>query len=74
MKKAISLLALGLCLLSCSNDDGGDNCQARKDEINQHYNTQIDYVMNNPGPNGIDYQQIALLNQERDQKLSEACN
>lgn len=74
MKKAILLLALGLSLISCSNDDSTDNCQAARDQINNHYNTQIEYVMNNPGPQGIDYQQIALLNQERDLKLSEACN
>lgn len=74
MKKAILFLALSLCLLSCSNDDSTDNCQAARDEIIHHYDTQIEYVMNNPGPNGIDYQQIALLNQERDHKLSEACN
>lgn len=72
MKKALLLIALGLCLLSCSNDDG-NNCQAQRDEINTYYDKQIEYVTNNPGPGGIDYAQISLLNQERDRKLSEAC-
>lgn len=61
-------------LFGCSSDDGSGNCQAERDEINQYYDNQVEYVMNNPGPGGIDYQQISLLNQERDRKLSEACN
>ncbi len=63
---------ISAALFSCSNDDG-NNCQQRQDEINNYYDQHIEYVMNNPGPNGVDYEQIALLNQERYRKLSEAC-
>jgi hypothetical protein len=73
MKKTILILALILCLFSCSNDDG-NNCQAERDEINQYYDQQIEYVMNHPGPNGIDYRQIEILNQERQRRLDQACN
>jgi hypothetical protein len=65
--------ALATLLFACSNDDG-DDCQAKKDQINQQFDAQVEYVMNHPGPSGIDYNQISLLEQERSRKLSQACN
>ncbi len=64
---------LATMMFACSNDDG-DDCQAKKDQINQHFDAQVEYVMNNPEPGGVDYNQISLLEQERSRKLSEACN
>lgn len=64
---------LVLIAISCSKDEGF-NCQDRRDEINQYYDQKIEYVMNHPGPNGIDYRQIELLNIDRQRELSEACD
>lgn len=73
MKKLFSTLILGLLLISCSNDND-DSCQSNKDAINEKYDTQIQYVRDHPGPTGIDYRQISLLNEERSKKLDSACN
>jgi len=74
MKKALLILVFALSLLSCSNDDDNNSCQTNKDAINQKYDKQVQQVKDNPGPGGIDYRQIGLLEQERSKKLSEACN
>lgn len=71
MKKLL-LFILVSTIMSCSNDD--DSCQANKDAINQKYDSQIQKAKDNPGPGGIDYRQIGLLNEERDKKLDSACN
>lgn len=72
MKKLILSFILATTIISCSNDD--DNCQANKDAINQKYDGQIQKAKDNPGPGGIDYRQIGLLNEERSKKLDHACD
>jgi hypothetical protein len=74
MKKSLLLISLGATLLSCSNDDSPGNCQAEKDKINQYYDNQVQQVRDNPSSSGINYRQIGLLNEERNKKLSNACN
>jgi len=73
MKKLfIMILALGA--LSCSTDDATpleDNCAAARAEINATYDAQITWVRDNTAPD--DEAQIALLNQEREARLLEAC-
>jgi hypothetical protein len=73
MKKLFSTLILASLLISCSNDND-DSCQSNKDAINLKYDIQIQYVRDHPGPTGIDYRQITLLQQERDNKIANACN
>ncbi len=69
MKKIIFILAIST-LLSCSSN----NCSEEQQSINDYYDKQIQYVKNNPFAGQIDYRQIGLLEDERDKKLSEACN
>jgi hypothetical protein len=71
MKKLVLLAVLALSV-SCSNDD--DNCDQKASEINAYYDQQVQYVMDNPDPWGVNYNQISLLNQERNKKLQNACN
>ena len=73
MKKLLLPLILVALSISCSNDDS-DNCQSNKDAINAKYDKQVQQVKDNPDPSGINYKQIGLLNDERNKKLSEACN
>lgn len=70
MKKII-LLLIAFSIFGCSQDD---DCEGDKAAINLKYDNLIKYVKENPGPGGIDYSQISLLNQERDMKLEQACN
>jgi hypothetical protein len=70
--KKIFLPILAAILFSCSNDNG--NCDAEKQTITEKYEKQIQYVKDHPGPTGIDYRQISLLQQERDNKIANACN
>lgn len=71
MKKIIFLF-IAISIFGCSSND--DDCQENKDAINLKYDTQVQYVRDNPGPGGVDYRQISLLEVERNKKLSEACN
>jgi hypothetical protein len=71
MNKIILTILLTSAMWSCSKDD---NCQENKDAINLKYDTQIQYVKDHPGPTGIDYRQIGLLDAERSKKLAEACS
>lgn len=73
MKRILLSLVLVSILSACSNDDDNNSCETNKNEINLKYDTQIQYVRDNPGPNGIDFKQITLLNTERSKKLEEAC-
>ena len=66
----IFLLLVAISILGCSKDD---NCEGDKATINLKYDNLVQYVKDNPGPGGIDYSQISLLNQERDLKLEQAC-
>ena len=70
MKKAILILATFTFLTSCSKTE---NCTGNYNEINQSYQTQIDYEINNPFGGVIDNRKITILKQERDKKLSTAC-
>lgn len=70
MKKLIYLLAITV-LLSCSKDD---DCQEAKDSINAYYDTQVQFFIDNPNPDGIDYRKIGFLNEERNRKLANACD
>jgi nitrous oxide reductase accessory protein NosL len=72
MKNLLSTLILATFLISCSKDE--NNCDAEKQQIRDHFDTQIQYVKDHPGPSGIDYRQITLLQQERDNKIANACN
>jgi hypothetical protein len=69
--KKIFYLIFSLFILSCSKDD---DCQEKINEINAYYDQQVQYVMDNPDPWGVNYNQISLLNQERNKKLQNACN
>lgn len=69
MKNIIILLAI--LFISCSSND---NCQEKRDEINTTFDAQVEWVMDNPGPNGVNYTQINNLEAERNLKLEEACN
>ncbi|MEN9929349.1 MAG: hypothetical protein RLZZ231_1270, partial [Bacteroidota bacterium] len=42
--------------------------------ITKDYEAKMDYVRNNPGPTGIDYRQITLLQTEMSKKIAAACN
>jgi hypothetical protein len=66
-------IALLILLFSCSKPENGD-CLVEKQKIIKYYAVQIQYVNDHPGPDGVDYRQIALLQQERDRKIYEACN
>lgn len=68
--KKITLLFIILIIFSCSSN----NCSEEKQSINDYYDTQIQQVKDNAGPTGPDYRQIGLLEDERDKKLSSACN
>lgn len=69
--KKIMLLFIASLIFGCSSDD---NCQENEDAINLKYDTQIQYVKDNPNATyGIDYRQIGLLNEERNRKLADAC-
>jgi len=70
MKKII-LVGILSVFLSCSSDD---DCQAKKDEINAYYEQQIQQVKDNPEPSGINYRQIQLLIDERNNKMQTACD
>lgn len=70
MKKIIYIV-LATLFFCCSSDD---NCDEERSAINERFDGYIEQVMNNPGPNGIDYDQISALNQERELRLEEACN
>jgi len=70
--KKLFLPILATILFSCSNDN--NNCDAEKQAITEKYEKQIQYVRDHPGPTGIDYRQITLLQQERDNKIANACN
>jgi len=75
MKNILKAIVLVLILTSCSDDDNkGNDCQAKKDSITAQYATQIQYVKDHPGPNGIDTRQIDLLEKERDSKVAKACD
>lgn len=71
--KKLFLPILATILFSCSNDDN-NNCDAEKQTITEKYEKQIQYVRDHPSPTGIDYRQITLLQQERDNKIANACN
>lgn len=71
MKKLLLILFIALSF-SCSSDDEDFDCEARTQEITEQYQTQIDWVYENTSP--VDFNQIALIRAERDQKISEACN
>lgn len=71
MKKIPFLLFVLSSIFACSSDD--NSCDAKKLQITNEYQTQINYVLNHPNPDGIDYGQIDLLKQERDNKISNAC-
>ncbi|MBF7090467.1 membrane lipoprotein lipid attachment site-containing protein [Flavobacterium sp. ALJ2] len=73
MKRILLTLVLVSILSACSNDGDNNSCETNKNEINLKYDNQIQYVRDNPGPNGIDFKQITLLNTERSKKLEEAC-
>jgi hypothetical protein len=68
--KNIFYLFICVLLLSCSSKD----CSEETKSINDYYDQQIQKVNDNPGPTGPDYRQIQLLEDERDKKLSNACN
>ena len=68
MKKLL-LLATYL-LFSCSKED---DCTGNYNDIYNQYQVQIDYVMNHPFGGTINYHQIDLLREERDNKLKNAC-
>ena len=69
--KNLIYLGLSIFLISCSKDD---DCQGKKNEINSYYDKQVEYINNNPGPDGIDYRQLGLVNNERNNKLANACD
>ncbi len=69
--KNIIYIVLATIFFSCSSDD---NCDEERAAINEEFDGYIEQVMNNPGPNGIDYDQISAFNQERELRLEEACN
>lgn len=71
MKKIIALSML-LLLASCSKDS--PNCDAEKASITKDYEAKMDYVRNNPGPTGVDYRQITLLQAEMAKKIAAACD
>lgn len=68
MKKITLLLLLSLSL-ACSKDN---DCDTIKAEINQRYDAQVEWVQNNTNP--VDTNQITHINNERNIKLSQACN
>lgn len=70
MKKFTLLVLLSVFVFSCSSDD--ESCADKRAEINAHYDAQIAWVEENTDP--IDFRQIELMNQERENKLDEACN
>ena len=63
---------LAVTLASCSKDS--PNCDAEKASITKDYEAKMDYVSNNPGPTGVDYRQITLLQTEMTKKIAAACN
>lgn len=70
MKRILLLFATAF-ILSCSSDDDS-NCDAQRDEINASFDNQIEWVEENTNP--VDTNQINLLNEERDLRLSQVCN
>ena len=68
MKKLFLILVI-IIFIGCSKDD----CSGNYNEIYNQYQVQIDYVKAHPIGGVINYHQIDLLKQERDNKLANAC-
>jgi len=73
MKKSI-LLIFALVALSCSSEDviPLNDCEGTQAEINAYYDGQINWVVENSSP--VDNRKIELLNQERANRLENACD
>lgn len=74
MKKSIKILLLAAIVTIIIGCSAEEDCGAKKQQIRDHYENQIQSVKDNPTPNGVDWAQITLIQQERDRKLAEACN
>jgi len=70
MKKFYLVLLVTIIVGCSSNND----CKSEKEAINKKYDEQVQYVKDHPDPDGINYRQIELLNNERNKKLAEACD
>lgn len=68
--KTIKLLTVFLLFSSCSKDE---DCEGNYTEIYNKYQTQINFIMNNPVGGVVDQVQLAYVIQERDKKLQNAC-
>lgn len=71
MKNIFQIITF-LSIIACSSPE--DDCADKKNEINETFDAQVEWVINNPGPNGIDYDQLYALEAERNLRLEQACD